>query len=55
MKSPRKEVRPSILIKRPVTAFLHINYVPTQCLATILDKNVKKNACCMFHFRILHP
>ena len=34
MTSPRKEVRPSILIKCLVTAFLHINYVPSQCLAS---------------------
>ena len=34
MTSPRKEVRLSILIKCLVTAFLHINNVPSQCLAS---------------------
>ena len=34
MTSPRKEVRSSILSKCLVTAFLHINYVPSQCLAS---------------------
>ena len=34
MTSPRQEVRPSILIECLVTAFLHFNYVPSQCLAS---------------------
>ena len=34
MTSPRKKVRSSILIKCLVTAFPHINYVPSQCLAS---------------------
>ena len=34
MPAPRKKVRSSILIKCLVTAFPHINYVPSQCLAS---------------------
>ena len=34
MTSPRKDVSSTILIKCLVTAFLHINYVPSQCLAS---------------------
>ena len=34
MTSPRKEVRLSILIKCLVTAFQHINYVPSQSLVS---------------------
>ena len=47
MTSPRKEVRSSILIKCLVTAFLHINYVPSQCLAS----RVKMPSCILIRYR----
>ena len=35
-------MRSSILIKCLVTAFLHINYVPSQCLASWVKMSVAK-------------
>ena len=46
MTSPRKEVRSSILSKCLVTAFLHINYVPSQCLAS----RVKMPSCILIRY-----
>ena len=47
MTSPRKKVRSSILIKCLVTAFPHINYVPSQCLAS----RVKMRSSILMRYR----
>ena len=47
MTSPRKDVSSTILIKCLVTAFLHINYVPSQFLAS----GVKMPSCILIRYR----